>query len=117
MLLNPFTVREVRARGLLALGQPLEALRVLDRDNVGEPVAPQWQVIEQVTTGEVLAASGDRDGANEALLNAVATAEYRRLPHQLQRAIRAAERGGLAAAVDAGKAALQRLRGLLAPAA
>lgn len=113
MLLNPFTVREVRARGLLALGQPLEALRVLDRDNVGEPVAPQWQVIEQVTTGEVLAASGDRDGANEALLNAVATAE----PHQLQRAIRAAERGGLAAAVDAGKAALQRLRGLLAPAA
>jgi transcriptional regulator with XRE-family HTH domain len=117
MLLNPFTVREVQARGLLALGQPREALRVLDRDNVGDPMAPQWQVIERVTAGEVMAASGDRDGANEALLNAVATAEYRRLPHQIQRAIRAAERGGLAAAVDAGKAALRRLRGLLAPAA
>lgn len=115
ILMNPFTVREVHARGLLALGQPDEAMRVLDQDGPGEPMAPQWQVIERVTTGEVLAASGDRDGACETLMKAVVTAEQRRLPHQLQRAIRAAERGGLAVALDAGKAALRRLRGLLAP--
>jgi transcriptional regulator with XRE-family HTH domain len=115
MLVNPFTLREIHARGLLALDRPSEALRVLDGVGVGEPAAPQWQVIERVTTGEILAAGGARDGAGEALLAAIATAEQRRLPHQLQRAIRAAQRGGLAAVTDAGRTALRRLRDLLAP--
>ncbi|ATY16975.1 hypothetical protein CU254_41010 (plasmid) [Amycolatopsis sp. AA4] len=74
-------------------------------------------MIESVTTGEVLAAAGERDGSAEALRAAIATAEQRRLPHQLQRAIRAARRGGLDSVVDTGLAALRRLRGLLSPTA
>ncbi|SFQ28635.1 helix-turn-helix domain-containing protein [Amycolatopsis rubida] len=117
MLLNPYSLREIHARGLLALGRPVDALRALHTGSAGEPAAPQWRVIEAVTTGEVLAATGDRDGSAEALRAAIATAEQRRLPHQLQRAIRAARRGGLASVADDGFAALRRLRGLLAPAA
>uniref|UniRef100_UPI003F499031 helix-turn-helix transcriptional regulator n=1 Tax=Amycolatopsis sp. CA-096443 TaxID=3239919 RepID=UPI003F499031 len=117
MLLNPFTLREIHARGLLALDRPGDALRVLHTGGAGDPAAPQWQVIADVTTGEVLAAAGERDGSAEALSAAIATAEQRRLPHQLQRAIRAARRGGLASVSDAGLAALRRLRVLLAPAA
>jgi transcriptional regulator with XRE-family HTH domain len=116
MLLNPFTHREIHARGLLALGRPHDALQVLNTA-AGEPAAPQWQVIERVTAGEVLAATGERAGAEEALTAAIVTAEQRRLPHQLQRAIRAAEHGRLPAVVAAGSSALQRLRGLLSPAA
>ncbi|WP_406639200.1 helix-turn-helix transcriptional regulator [Amycolatopsis sp. WGS_07] len=115
MLLNPFTMREIHARGLLSLGRPGDALRVLHASGAGEPAAPQWQVIENVTTGEVLAATGEHAGSAETLRTAIATAEKRRLPHQLQRAIRAAERGGLTSVADAGFAALRRIRGMLAP--
>ncbi|MEU4254326.1 helix-turn-helix domain-containing protein [Amycolatopsis sp. NPDC026612] len=117
MLLNFFTLREIHARGLLSLNRPGDALRALDGTDPGEPVAPQWQVIERVTAGEILAAAGERAGAEDALAAAIATAERRRLPHQLQRAIRAADRSGMARIGAAGRAALQRLRGLLAPAA
>jgi transcriptional regulator with XRE-family HTH domain len=117
MLINPFTVREIHARGLLALHQPADALRVLNTDATDQPAAPQWQVIERVTAGETLAATGDRAGAEDALLTAIDTAEDRRLPHQLQRAIRAAGRGGLDAVADTGRAALRRLNDLLAPTA
>ncbi|RSD10267.1 helix-turn-helix domain-containing protein [Amycolatopsis eburnea] len=116
LLLNPFTLREIHARGLLALNRPHDAFRVLD-SVAGEPAAPQWQVIERVTAGEVLAATGEQAGAEEALTTAIATAEQRRLPHQLQRAVRAAQHGQLPAIAEAGRFALQRLRGLLSPAA
>ncbi|HEY3481605.1 MAG TPA: hypothetical protein VGL02_22135 [Streptomyces sp.] len=115
LLLNPFTLREIHARGLLALDRPHEARRVLDSE-AGEPAAPQWRVIERVTAGEALAATGEHDGAEEALATAIATAEQRRLPHQVQRAVRAAEHGRLPDIVHTGRLALQRLRGLLSPA-
>ncbi|MFJ7213581.1 helix-turn-helix domain-containing protein [Amycolatopsis sp. NPDC098790] len=115
LLLNAFTLREVHARGLLALERPHDARRVLD-GAAGNPAAPQWQVIERVTAGEVLAATGDHAGAEEALTQAIAAAEHRRLPHQLQRAIRAAGHGQLPSVARAGRSALQRLRGLLSPA-
>jgi transcriptional regulator with XRE-family HTH domain len=117
MLANPFTVREIHARGLLALQRPHEALRVLNSVDAGEPAAPQWHVIERVTTGEILTATGDRHGAEETLLAAITTAEQRRLPHQLQRAIRAAQHDRLTAVTHAGETALQRLRQQLAPVA
>ena len=116
LLLNPFTLREIHARGLLAMDRPDEALTVLNAD-AGEPAAPQWRIIERVTAGEVLAATGEHAGAEEALASAIATAERGRLPHQLQRAVRAAQHGHLPALVDAGRLALRRLRGLLSPAA
>ncbi|WP_284745942.1 helix-turn-helix transcriptional regulator [Amycolatopsis sp. RTGN1] len=116
LLLHPFTLREIHARGLLALNRPHEALQVFNTA-AGEPAAPQWHVIERVTAGEVLVATGEHAGAEEALAAAIATAEQRRLPHQLQRAVRAARQGRLPAIVDAGRLALQRLRGLLSPVA
>ncbi|WP_329064240.1 helix-turn-helix transcriptional regulator [Amycolatopsis sp. NBC_01480] len=116
MLVNPFTLREIHARGLLALGRPTQALRVLTAAGAGEPAAPQWQVIERVTAGEILTASREHDGAQESLLAAITIAEQRRLPHQLQRAIRAASRGGLDAVAETGRAALRRLRDQLSPA-
>ncbi|SEP48434.1 hypothetical protein [Amycolatopsis saalfeldensis] len=117
MLVNPSILREIHARGLLALGQPTQALRVLTTDSAGEPAAPRWQVIERGTTGEILTASRDRDGAQKSLLAAITIAEQRRLPHQLQRAIRATNRGGLAAVAHTAQTTLQRLRDQLAPTA
>ncbi|WP_336159907.1 helix-turn-helix transcriptional regulator [Amycolatopsis sp. VC5-11] len=115
ILLNPFSLREIHARGLLALDRPSDALRALHPSGAEEPAAPQWRVIEAVTTGEVLAATGERAGSAKALRTAITTAEQRRLPHQLQRAIRAAERGELMSIADAGRTALRRIRRLLAP--
>lgn len=54
------------------------------------PAAPQWHIIERVTAGQVHLAAGDRDGASEALRTALIAAEAHRLPHQIQRSIRAA---------------------------
>lgn len=80
------------------------------------PAAPQWHIIERVTAGQVHLAAGDRDGASEALRTALIAAEAHRLPHQIQRSIRAAQDGGLAEIGADGQAALMRLNRLLAPA-
>lgn len=114
ILLNPFTLREIHARGLLALCRAGEALRVLETE-IGEPAAPQWRIIERVTTGEVLAATGEHAGAKETLNAAISSAEQRRLPHQIQRVVRAADRNRLDAVADVGRAALDRIRTSLAP--
>lgn len=116
MLVNRFALREIHARGLLALHRPGQALRITNTGDAEEPAAPQWHVIERVTTAEILATTGDHTGAEKTLHAAITTAEQRRLPHQIQRAIRAAQRGGLTAITTAGHTALQRLRDQLAPA-
>ncbi|MYW02328.1 hypothetical protein [Streptomyces sp. SID3343] len=61
-------------------------------ENAPDPtwhVTPQWRVIEHVTTGRVLLAASDTTGARERLLAAITLATALRLPHQLQRIIRA----------------------------
>jgi transcriptional regulator with XRE-family HTH domain len=116
MLFNPFTFREIHLRGLLATHRPAEAVRAMHAGHAGaRPVAPQWQIIERVTAGQVLLAAGEPDGAEETLRAALDAAESHRLPHQIQRAIRAADRGGLRSVTADGHTALQRLRVLLAP--
>jgi transcriptional regulator with XRE-family HTH domain len=116
MLLNPFSFREIQVRGLGSTGRVAEAVRIM-RTSDGDtmPAAPQWQVIEMVTVGQVHLAAGDRTAASQALRNALAAAEAHRLPHQIQRAIRSAQNGGLAEIGADGQAALARLNGLLAP--
>lgn len=115
MLLNPFSLWEIELRGLMSTGRPHQAVRLID---AGQPdgisVAPQWQIIERVTVGRVLLAAGERDGAKEALGIALAAAETYRLPHQIQRTIRAANLGGFEDVAADGGAALARLRALLA---
>lgn len=116
MLFNPFTFREIHLRGLLATYRPAEAVRLLHVEHAGaQPVAPQWQVIERVTAGQVLLVAGEPAGAEESLRAALESAEAHRLPHQIQRALRAADQGGLHSVVADGHTALQRLRVLLAP--
>ncbi|MGI5293035.1 helix-turn-helix transcriptional regulator [Nonomuraea polychroma] len=115
-LVNSFVVREVHLRGLLVTGRLHEAIRLAEADIPDATgVAPQWQTIERVTVAEVFRASGDQAAASEALLQSIATAESTRLPHQIQRAMRAA-RGSLPEIEAAGAAALRRLH-LTLPAA
>ncbi|HEV2782915.1 MAG TPA: helix-turn-helix transcriptional regulator [Actinophytocola sp.] len=114
MLFNPFAFREIWLRGLMSTGRATAAVRIIQTDDSDwRPVAPQWRVIERVTTGEVLLTAGQRDAAEDALRTALSSAERHRLPHQIQRGIRAAAAGGLTDIRDAGRAALQRLNNLL----
>jgi len=115
MLVNSFTFREIHLRGLVSTGRASTAARLMGSGLPKALVAPQWYVIERVTTAEVLLAAGERDGADDALRSAVVEAEAHRLPHQIQRAVRAASRGGLADVAADGRDALHRIDALLAP--
>jgi hypothetical protein len=50
---------------------------------------PQWQTIVDVTIGEVLLASGDAAQANAYFSEGLTIARQHRLPHQIQRVVRA----------------------------
>jgi hypothetical protein len=90
-------------------GRARQAAALMGARQISSPAAaPQWIVIERVTAGEVLLATGDRDGADDALRTALDGAERYRLPHQAQRAIRIAS-GSMEAIADEGRAVLVRL--------
>jgi hypothetical protein len=108
MLNNRFTFREVLLRGLVGTGRAAEAARLMEEPQNAPAPAPQWIVIERVTTGEVLLATGEREGAEEALLAALAGAETYRLPHQAQRAVRVAARD-IDAVAQTGRSVVARL--------
>ncbi len=115
-VVNAFVLREVRLRGLLATGRLGTAADSADADMPdAAAVAPQWQAIERVTTAEIHRARGDTSGAAAALGQAITAAETFRLPHQIQRAARAA-RGHLPEIEESGAAALERLLLSLPPA-
>jgi hypothetical protein len=116
MLFNPFTFREIHLRGLVSTGRPAEAVQIMRTGHAdATPAAPQWHVIERVTAGQVHLAAGDRDTASEALHTALTAAGAHRLPHQIQRTVRAADSGGLTEITTEGQAALLRLNRLLTP--
>jgi len=116
MLFNPFSFGEIHLRGLVSTGRAAEAVQIMQNSQpTAAPVAPQWHIIERVTAGQVLLAAHQRDGAEDALRTALAAAEAHRLPHQIQRTIRAAVSGGLVELKADGRAALQRLNALLSP--
>lgn len=116
MIFNLFSLREIQLRGLMSTGRAHKAVQLITASQPDTmPVAPQWQIIERVTAGQVLLAAGKPDGAKEALGTALAAAETYRLPHQIQRTIRAAHIGGLEDVAADGDAALTRLSALLAP--
>jgi transcriptional regulator with XRE-family HTH domain len=107
MLVNPFTFREIHSRGLVSTGRAAEAVRIMQTGHAdATPTALQWYIIERVTAGQVHLAAGDRDGADEALRTALTAAEAHRLPHQIQRTIRAAQEGGFTEISTDGQAAL-----------
>jgi transcriptional regulator with XRE-family HTH domain len=91
-LLNPYSLHEVRLRGLVATGRRAAAIRLADdAPRPATAVAPQWKVIEMITTAQVRLAAADRQSASEALNGAVHEAAAQRLPHQLQRVMRMAD--------------------------
>ena len=110
VLFSPFTVREVRLRGLLATGRAAQAAELAGRCPADSgPPSRHWRVIERITTAEVLARSGDQHTAEPMLTAAISDAETLRLPHQAQRIIRLASEPG----VLAGQAVHQQARAAL----
>ncbi|MEV5506636.1 helix-turn-helix transcriptional regulator [Streptomyces orinoci] len=92
-LFNPYALHEIRLRGLLATDRAALAIRqVEEQPTLTTTVAPQWRVIELITVAQVRLVGEDRIGAAEALNAAVGEAVVQRLPHQLQRVMRAAGR-------------------------
>ncbi|MFF8917815.1 XRE family transcriptional regulator [Streptomyces sp. NPDC015032] len=86
-LVNPVALHEIELRGLISTGRTRAAIL---RAEQATPVpttaiAPQWSVIELITTGKVRLLGGDTRGAAELLTQAVNEARTQRLPHQLQR--------------------------------
>ncbi|WP_369374159.1 helix-turn-helix domain-containing protein [Streptomyces sp. cg36] len=109
-LANPYALHEIRLRGLVATGRADIAIRLVERAPAPSlTVAPQWRVIELITVAHVRLLADDRDGAGTCLEAAVGEAARQRLPHQLQRIIRAAG-DRLPASRDAAAQALDRLR-------
>jgi transcriptional regulator with XRE-family HTH domain len=99
VLFNAFTVREVRLRGLLSTGRAREAVALAESSTADEqPPAPQWRVIEQITTADVLASGGEARTAAQILTGTVREAEVLRLPHQMQRIIRLAQQPAICSA-------------------
>ena len=91
-LFNAFIWREIQLRGLLDIGDHARAFRLADDAVTCSAPAPQWQVIECITYADVLATAGDHASAEAILLEAVDLGRRYRLPHQIQRAARIAQR-------------------------
>ena len=122
VLFNAFTVREVCLRGLLNTDRPRQAVALAESFTADEqPPAPQWRVIERITTADVLASAGDARTAVEVLAGTVRDAEALRLPHQMQRIIRLAQQPAIRSAGqhlgEQAKVALLRLDRQLSEAA
>jgi hypothetical protein len=119
MFFNRFSLDDIHTRGLPATGRVSAAVaraHVAAQQDSGPAIAPQWHVINQVTVGDVLPVDGDVTGAFDTLQAAMAAAETYRLPHQVQRAMRvvgSVPQDAAEALVEAGTAALARLRRLL----
>ncbi|MDW4907806.1 helix-turn-helix transcriptional regulator [Streptomyces sp. ADMS] len=92
-LFNPYALHEIRLRGLISTGRIDLAIQLVDQDSPvpTTTVAPQWRVIELITVAQVRLAADDRGGGAQSLHTAVEEAVRQRLPHQLQRIVRAAE--------------------------
>jgi transcriptional regulator with XRE-family HTH domain len=89
-LVNPFALHEIQLRGLVATDRlDCAAALVEDPPDPGLQSTPQWRVIEHVTAGRVLLLQGARSVGQDRLRIAVREAFAHRLPHQLQRVLRA----------------------------
>ncbi|MFB7031687.1 MULTISPECIES: XRE family transcriptional regulator [unclassified Streptomyces] len=110
-LVNPSALYEIRLRGLVSTGRARDAIRHAESAPPAPTiaVAPQWRVIELITTGRVRLLAGDSHGAAQLLTMAVREARAQRLPHQLQRVQRTTA-GVLPDTHDAATQALTRLR-------
>ncbi|WP_199931137.1 XRE family transcriptional regulator [Streptomyces sp. CB02923] len=113
-LFNPFSLHEIRLRGLVSTGRIGVAMRLVEHSPaLTTAVAPQWRVIELITVAHVQLLADDRNGAAQSLDVAIREAVLQRLPHQLQRIMRTAGTRLPALRIDASHA-LDRIRGEMA---
>ncbi|MFI0712218.1 hypothetical protein ACH4SK_16455 [Streptomyces inhibens] len=110
-LFNPYALHEIRLRGLIATDRIDIAIQLVEQGSPAPTttVAPRWRVIELITVAQVRLAAGDSCGAAQSLLTAVDEAGRQRLPHQLQRILRAAD-NRLPEIREAADHALDRIR-------
>ncbi|WP_178880408.1 helix-turn-helix domain-containing protein [Streptomyces acidiscabies] len=109
-LFNPFSLYEIRLRGLVTTGRITEAIQLVEHGPAPTTaVAPQWHVIQRITMAHVQLFADDRKGAREFLEAAVREAAVQRLPHQLQRVMRVAQ-GRLPESHEFAAQSLRRLR-------
>ncbi|WP_317621329.1 helix-turn-helix domain-containing protein [Streptomyces sp. CBMA123] len=112
-LFSDFSHHEVHVRGLAATGRVQEAVRVLERAPTPRlHTTTQWRIISAITAGQVLALRGDHQAARENLTAAVRGAVAHRLPHQVQRVVRASR--GLPDVREEAQAALTQLKAAIA---
>ncbi|MFJ4184155.1 helix-turn-helix domain-containing protein [Kitasatospora sp. NPDC089509] len=112
-LFSPFSHHEVHVRGLAATGRIREAVRVLEHAPAPQlHTTTQWRIISAITAGQVLAQRGDHQAAQETLTAAVRGAVEHRLPHQIQRVVRASR--DLPNVHEEAQAALAELRAAIA---
>jgi transcriptional regulator with XRE-family HTH domain len=108
-ILGEHVLREVQTRGLVRTGRPHMATDLtVGHPTITSAIPPQWQAIMQVTAGEADLARGDVPSATAAFDNAIAIAGAHRLPHQIQRVLRAST-PTLPAVVELAHQALTRL--------
>jgi tetratricopeptide (TPR) repeat protein len=90
---NPSSVEEIELRGLVDLGRTPSVGRLLRAlkpvDHLASGVAPQWLIIREVTVAEARLTIDDVAGGLDGVSKALAGAEAYRLPHQVQRVMRA----------------------------
>ncbi|MGW0708155.1 hypothetical protein ACWD4G_19740 [Streptomyces sp. NPDC002643] len=114
-LFNPFSLHEIRLRGLVSTGRTDLAMRLVEHSPPVPTtvVAPQWRVIELITVAHVQLLADDTAGAAQSLDTATQEAVVQRLPHQLQRIMRTAG-SRLPAQQAAASRSLDRIRGEMA---
>ncbi|MDH6579392.1 helix-turn-helix transcriptional regulator [Kitasatospora sp. MAP5-34] len=112
-LFSPFSHYEVQLRGLMGTGRIKRAVDLLEQAPApGPQTSAQWRIICAITAGEVLMQRGDSSAASEQMRTAIDGAVVHRLPHQLQRVVRAS--GCLPDIQMQGNGALAQLRAEIA---
>ncbi|GHP00607.1 hypothetical protein KSF_106540 [Reticulibacter mediterranei] len=89
---NPVMIQEVYVRGLTHVGSLAQIPTLINQDvsrSLSVSVAPQWHVISHLTKAEAQFRLNRVDEGLENLKTALTGAELCKLPHQVQRAIRA----------------------------
>ncbi len=100
----------VELRGLIHTGRSKQAAQHLEQHVTAmTEIPPQWQAILTTTHGEALLVVADVFQAAIAFQGAILIAERHRLPHQIQRILRASG-GRLPAIHELAQAALDRLK-------
>lgn len=89
---HPVMIHEIHLRGLMSLGRLDKIRNILGNTEEGSTafyIAPQWSTISQLTIAEAMLRSRKIDDGLEKLKGALVGAGLCKLPHQVQRAIRA----------------------------